>query len=849
MKLSKRLCLLALALWLPTTAWADPRDDARRHFTAGLEAAQEGEYEVALQHFFAAQDAFPHPATLFNIARAYYDLGDLPNALTYFRLFQDADPTKAGDVAPTIAAIEARLQRDQAAPTMPQTVPTLPEGELHRVGPSEEELARLQGIAAELEALGRAWRERQAEGIAMAPAEEPEPPPETEEEVEDALAELATEGFMSEAYERVVVTASRYGQEPLDSPSTVTVLTDEDIRMSGATHLPDLLRRVVGVDVMSLSAGHSDVSIRGFNRELSNKVLILIDGRSTYWDFIGTTLWGTLPITLQEVERIEVIRGPGSAVYGANAVTGVINILTKTPGEGQNQIGGSVGSPGYGNGSVFFTGREAGLGYRFSASYDQHGRWSQDFPPDAHSSPVYSVDAKDPLALQRFQGNARLDTTFLDEGYASMSAGFVRANVVEFYNIGALDNYALEDNHVYVRGDAAYGPVHLRAFWNSERAYVAPWYQLAGDPRRTASPVDADTVDVELEANTEVETGPVHHRLNGGIGYRHKRIADFIFLGQQPGDPPIIEQHYNAFLSEEATIDRLKLVATMRADVHPLLPLAQTLSPRGAIIYRVAENSSLRLNGGSSFRAPNMVESYMDFALGTGADAVFIQDYGDITLRPERILTGEIGFHDESSLFHTADVAVYVNHLTDIISLRDVEPLRMPYDPAEEGWPAGWTGWTNTDTSFTGWGLETELKLFPVDGLDVYGNFAYSEIYETSSLGTVRDTSTSAVKVNLGTMYRTPWRADVTLDVHYMSPQTWRPREFDSQGNLVVFERHIPARTLLSSRVAFRPIPDERLEVSVTAWNLAALGGNGFQEHPKGQLVGPRVHGSLTYRF
>jgi iron complex outermembrane receptor protein len=91
-------------------------------------------------------------------------------------------------------------------------------------------------------------------------------------------------GFQSEAYGRVVVTASRYGQDPLDSPSSVTILTEDDIRQSGATSIPDLLRQVVGVDVMALSSGKPDVSIRGFNRELSNKVLVLVDGRSVYLD-------------------------------------------------------------------------------------------------------------------------------------------------------------------------------------------------------------------------------------------------------------------------------------------------------------------------------------------------------------------------------------------------------------------------------------------------------------------------------------------------------------------------------------------------------------------------------------
>src|SRR5690606_31059305 len=117
-------------------------------------------------------------------------------------------------------------------------------------------------------------------------------------------------------------------------------------------------------DAMQLASGHTDVSIRGFNREVANKVLVLVDGRSTYLDFIGTTLWETIPVTLEEIERIEVIRGPGSAVYGANAVTGVINIITRTPGEGSNHLLFEAGMPSYARGSMLVTGRSNGVGYR-----------------------------------------------------------------------------------------------------------------------------------------------------------------------------------------------------------------------------------------------------------------------------------------------------------------------------------------------------------------------------------------------------------------------------------------------------------------------------------------------------
>jgi hypothetical protein len=151
---------------------------------------------------------------------------------------------------------------------------------------------------------------------------------------------------------------------------------------------------------------------------------------------------------------------------------------------------------------------------------------------------------------------------------------------------------------------------------------------------------------------------------------------------------------------------------------------------------------------------------------------------------------------------------------------------------------------------YDGIGVEAEAEVFPIDGLDVYANFNWTYIVETE-IG--RDTSSSPYKVNAGAMYRTPWFTDLSASISYLSTQTWQPREFDSTGQIVVVPHDIPARVLLTGRIAVRPTKDQRLEVAGTIWNATAFAGGrgnwGYQEHPKGQLLGPRVFGTATYRF
>lgn len=133
---------------------------------------------------------------------------------------------------------------------------------------------------------------------------------------------------------RVRITSVSRRPEPMArAAAAVTVISREDLRRSGASTLPDMLRAVPGLNVARVGARDWAVSARGFNSQLSNKVLVIVDGRTVYSPIFGGVFWDALAIPLDEVERIEVIRGPGATLWGANAVNGVINIITRSAAE------------------------------------------------------------------------------------------------------------------------------------------------------------------------------------------------------------------------------------------------------------------------------------------------------------------------------------------------------------------------------------------------------------------------------------------------------------------------------------------------------------------------------------
>jgi iron complex outermembrane receptor protein len=142
-----------------------------------------------------------------------------------------------------------------------------------------------------------------------------------------------------------VTSASKEPEEVWRTPAAIYVLTQDDIRRSGATNIPDVLRLVPGVEVARINSNSWSVSIRGFGSAFSRSVLVLIDGRSVYTPLFAGVYWDVQNVMLEDVERIEVIRGPGGTIWGSNAVNGVINIITKNA---KNTRGGYA-STGVGN--------------------------------------------------------------------------------------------------------------------------------------------------------------------------------------------------------------------------------------------------------------------------------------------------------------------------------------------------------------------------------------------------------------------------------------------------------------------------------------------------------------------
>jgi len=186
-----------------------------------------------------------------------------------------------------------------------------------------------------------------------------------------SLTDMSLEDLMN----LQVTSVSRKEQTLSRTPAAIYVITQEEIRRSGATNIPDLLRMAPGVDIAQIDANAWAISIRGLTDRYANKVLVLIDGRSVYSPVTGGVFWDQQDVPLEDIDRIEIIRGPGGTVWGANAMNGVINIITKSAKATQGAVvSAGGGSQGTAQGFAQYGGKVGDTGaYRVFGNYSNRG--------------------------------------------------------------------------------------------------------------------------------------------------------------------------------------------------------------------------------------------------------------------------------------------------------------------------------------------------------------------------------------------------------------------------------------------------------------------------------------------
>jgi iron complex outermembrane receptor protein len=877
------------SLAMTNVARADVRTEARQHFRHGMALIAEGQLDAGIAELREAYDILPHPNALYNIARAYSDAGRYTEAIDYYRQYLESDPADREEVEQFLAALQQRLaQREGHAQVAETTTTTTTESPTATQAPvaSDDEIRALTDSATQIEALAEAaqseelrhraerlrelaasLRERQTAtpttsetATTVTTGETPNPETTTETSAEGQEAELPATlelaGHEADVYEESVVSSSRVAESPLNAPNSTAIVTAQDLRMSGYTNPAFALRRVAGLSIMATDPADPQISIRGFNQRLSNRTIVLVDGRSVYLDFIGVTLWNLIPVNMEDIERIEVIRGPASALYGADAFTGVINIITRTLGDGGSYVTGGVGTNGIYRLAAGASGHADRWRFRVSGGYERGDNYSLNVDP---SRVDYSARPGSTLGFDRlyFGGDAqvRLDGGWGIRGGVAVAEGSMNFQAIA--NLRQLDMRGSLFSQSYVQLTSPIG-LSARVFWNRFAGQnIGSTDQLTGGiPQSQNTDVNrSDMIDVELMYNTNFDLGAVHNHLIAGVGYRFKQI-DWNWLR----DGLQTQNHGAVFIQDTlAFSDDVSLVLSVRGDLHPLLNVQ--VSPRGSLVIHPARGNTLRLAVGSAFRSPTFTESYVLVPQGTPFRGVTAFGSGNPSMNPERIVSGEIGYMNQMTDYFTLEFNAYYNLVFDLITLTQNQIFRLTdyvnansiagttpgYDPTLQSYVFTTGLYENSPEQFQQAGGEIGARVYPVDGLDLYANYALSYIFPFGgSPGPYHsDQRTSAHMVNAGFQYRAPFGLDLSTDFSWQSAQTWFEQQLDPVRGIVFQQFPLADYITLNARIGWRFL-DDQLELAVVGYNLAA---DGHREHPYGQTIPRRFMGTVTVRF
>ena len=335
-----------------------------------------------------------------------------------------------------------------------------------------------------------------------------------------AQGQLMNYGALEQLFgEPVTTSVTGSPQRASDVPATMEIVTADDIRRSGATDIPGVLRHVAGIDVLQWTNDQADVSVRGYNQAYSPRLLVLIDGRQVYADFYGFTPWSALPVELSAIRQIEIVKGPNSALFGFNAAGGVINIVTYNPlYDDVNTASLTGATQSFGQGSLVTTMK---LGERGAIRLMAGGRFDDDFNTPA-GVPFLGLRRDDNRGSFDLNGVVRLgEKTTLD---LEASHTFAKQDEVTGGYNPAFTRYETNSVKAQLTSDTDTGIWQATAYSN----WISTAYQF-GDVAFAPAPTFQNNVTVvQLQDSVKVGTD---HTLRGTVEYRHNTAGTTPFGG------------------------------------------------------------------------------------------------------------------------------------------------------------------------------------------------------------------------------------------------------------------------------------------------------------------------------
>jgi iron complex outermembrane receptor protein len=649
---------------------------------------------------------------------------------------------------------------------------------------------------------------------------------------------------LSELMQLEVTSVSRQPEELLDAPAAISVLTGEEIRRSGCTTVPDLLRLVPGVQVGQISSNLWSVSVRGFAGRFSADLLVLVDGRSVYTPLFSGVYWEVQDLPLDEIERIEVIRGPGATLWGANAVNGVINIITRRAVDTQ---GGFV-QAGTGNADRALASARYGGRLGSDAHFRTWARYSG-------RNRTQSADGRD-LADRWDFGRAgfRADWDGVPNRRISVEGAYHRGEQGIRWELPSL----AEPYLIVHKTKAALSGGHLGTQWEqrfSESSEMTLQLYFDRDNRDDILYGEhRSTYDLDLQHRFDL-----YPRLGviWGGGYRRAEIrfvgSDHASIrdGRNRNSRDLRSGFVQADL--EAVPRRLQITGGIKLEHHDQLGLEA--QPSARFLWRIDSGQAVWGAISRAVRTPSIMEQRAALWLLTmppGSptnpfpDPLVMKMEGSTKLASEVLVAWEAGYRSRPTDGLLLDATVFLMRYDRIRGFVPGEPSWVT-SPSPDGPRSHWSLPVTLANLAAGEarGVELASDWHPLPWLRLRAAYSYLQLRQTRGGGASEDGPPAGDFAD-----RTdPWRNSPSHQA-----RLWASFSLDRAWDLDLAGRHvsalrgqsIPAYTVFDARLAWRPSPP--LEISVSGRNLGPASHEelGGEFNPTSTAIKPAIYTAVA---
>lgn len=674
--------------------------------------------------------------------------------------------------------------------------------------------------------------------------------------------------------ETVVVSASRTEEKLINAPATMTVIGPQMIENAPSQNFAELLRSVPGLNVTQVSSRDINVTSRGASSTLATGQLALIDGRSIYQDFFGFVMWDFLPVNLNEIKQVEVIRGPASAVWGANALYGVVNVITKAPREMQGTSA-VLGVGTFDRSSSSLPNQSAGSMFYVSGTHAQavNDRWAfkvsgGGYTQDALARPAGAIPCtiasvctvpRNPYPPYKNTGttqpkfDGRVDYDAPSGAKITISGGVAGTDGIMHTGIGPFD---IDSGSTmgYMKADYTKQGFRVGFFTNLLSGNATNL--LTVSPLGAPIEFDFTTRTFDFEASN-VHTFQARHVVTYGGNIRHNGFD----LSLAPNSQDRTEG--GGYVQDEMFLtNRYRLVAGARLDRFDYLDNV-VFSPRVTFMVKPSENQTVRVSYNRAYRSPSVINNFLDVTIAEPVDltpfAVLnpalagriyplpVRSVGNADLQETSVDAYELGYTGVLPHQATVSAAFYVNRTKNDILFTESASY-SPQNPPP-GWPlppvtvALVPGGLPSTFTYLNFGRTTQ-KGFEL-GLTAPVS-AFVNTFVNYSFQARPDVNFDLSEVNLPPRHRfnagfnfsrSRWLGDMSLA--YASTAFWQD-VLDAR-----YHGTTDAYTLVNGSVGYKWSGD-RLTTSLKMINIA---NQDIQQHVFGDVLKRQIIGELRAQF